>query len=61
MSLLTTGTKNEAIGNATRNAVSQLATQIRNKPSINPKFFKVSTKDIIPDINIAIKKEKRIL
>jgi len=61
MSFLTLGTKNAAMGNAIQKAVIQFATQIKNKPSINPKFLKVITKDMMADMNRAIKKEKRVL
>ena len=61
ISFLTTGTQSVEIGKATINAVSQLATQINKTPSIKPKFLKVSTKDIRPDINAAINKENKIL
>ena len=60
-SFLTTGTHSVEIGKATRNAVSQLDTHINRIPSTKPKFLKVSTKDIMPDINAAINKENKIL
>jgi len=59
--ILTTGVTIKITGKATIKANPQAFSQIKKMFSMKPKLKRLMTKDMMPDINNAIKKENRRL
>jgi hypothetical protein len=56
--LCTTGAITTTLGKATTKAIPHDVSHLISKLSIKPRFIKVNTNDIIPDMKRAIKKGK---